>query len=212
MIRVVFAEDHQALIDGVESFFEFNDDVSIIGTANDGDQLVKMVRLKQPDIVITDIRMPIMDGIQATRIIKKEFPHINVLAFTMFDQPNAVNQMLEAGAHGYILKNSGLKIMLEAIHAVANKKQYFDPNVLLNIEKEKMEEDNKIQKKGILSRREKQIMLLIADGKISSEIAEALHISKNTVETHRKNMIRKLNLSSYNELLKYAIEKKYEFQ
>jgi two-component system nitrate/nitrite response regulator NarL len=102
--------------------------------------------------------------------------------------------------------------MLEAIHAVANKKQYFDPNVLLNIEKEKMEEDNKIQKKGILSRREKQIMLLIADGKISSEIAEALHISKNTVETHRKNMIRKLNLSSYNELLKYAIEKKYEFQ
>lgn len=211
MITVVFAEDHQALIDGVESFFDLNDDVSIIGTANNGDELVKMVRLKRPDIVITDIRMPIMDGIKATRIIKKEFPKINVLAFTMFDQTNAVNQMIDAGAHGYILKNSGLKIMLEAINAVANNKQYFDPNVLLSIKKEKAEKDNKIQKRGILSRREKEIMLLIADGKISSEIAEALFISKNTVETHRKNMIRKLNLSSYNELLRFAIEKKYEF-
>jgi two-component system nitrate/nitrite response regulator NarL len=211
MIRVVFAEDHQALIDGVESFFDYNKDIEIVGTANNGEELIKEVRLKRPDVVITDIRMPIMDGIKATAIIKKEFPKINVLAFTMFDQANAVKQMTKAGAHGYILKNSGLKIMIEAIKAVAENKEYFDPNVLVNIEKSEENKKNKIQKRGILSRREKEIIALIEEGKTSVEISEILFIAKGTVDSHRKNMIRKLGLSSASELVKYAVEKKYKF-
>jgi two-component system nitrate/nitrite response regulator NarL len=98
------AEDHQMLIDGVKSFFEYDEHINIIGEVNNGEDLVKLVSLKQPKLIITDIRMPKMDGIQATKIIKKEFPHIHVLAMTMFDQPDAIKQMLDAGATGYLLK------------------------------------------------------------------------------------------------------------
>lgn len=213
MITIAMAEDHQMLIDGVKSFFEYDDTIKIIGTVNNGDELVKLVSLKQPKIVITDIRMPIMDGIQATKIIKKKFPHIKVLAMTMFDQPEAIKQMLDAGATGYILKNSGIKMLTEAIETLAKGEPYFDSNVAFNFMNNYMESNVTIGKseKVILSNREKEILNLIANGKTSKEIAEALFIAKTTVDTHRKNMIRKLNLSSGNELVKYAIDKKYQF-
>ncbi len=211
MITIVIAEDHQALIDGIESFLRYEDDFKIIGTANDGQELLHIVRLKQPKVVVTDIRMPKMDGIEATKIIKKEFPHINVLALTMFDQPEAVKQMLDAGAHGYILKNSGLKVLMEAIKKVAKKENYFDPNVALNFMDGYIQNKSKTKQKPILSSREKEILILIGKGKTSSQVSEQLFIAKTTVDTHRKNMIRKLNLSGSNELLKYALEKKYEF-
>ncbi|MEE9350167.1 MAG: response regulator transcription factor [Flavobacteriaceae bacterium] len=209
MIKVVLAEDHQALIDGVVSFFEYNEDIQIIGTAINGVELLKLLKKITPDVVITDIRMPIMDGIEATKIIKKDYPNINVLTFSMFDQPRAVRKMMKAGAHGYILKNSGLIIMKEAIKAVSKGKIYFDPNVLINLESEKNK--NKLQKKGVLSKREKEILELISRGKQSIEISELLFISKYTVDTHRKNMLKKLNLSTSTDLIQFAVEKKYDF-
>ena len=213
MITVIIAEDHQALIDGVVSFFDYHEEIDIIATANDGKQLIKQVKKTKPDVVITDIRMPIMDGIEATRELVKLYPDIKILAFTMFDQPNAINKMLDAGALGYILKNSGLKIMLEAIRAVANNEKYFDPNVLINLEKEKKsKKDSSVQKRGVLSKREKQILQLIIENKTSVEISDILNIAKTTVDTHRKNMYRKLRLTSQNDLLKYAMEKKLDFE
>ena len=213
MITVIMAEDHQMLIDGVTSFFEYNDEINIIGSVNNGEELIKLVSLKQPKLVITDIRMPIMDGIQATKIIKKKFPHINVLAMTMFDQPEAIKQMLDAGATGYILKNSGIKMLSKAIVAVANRQTFFDPNVAFNFMNNYIDDNVTIGKsdKIILSNREKEILNLIANGKTSKEISETLFIAKTTVDTHRKNMIRKLDLSSGNELVKYAIDMKYQF-
>lgn len=213
MITIIMAEDHQMLIDGVKSFFEYDDNINIIGTANNGQDLVKLVSLKQPKLVITDIRMPIMDGIQATKEIKNKLPHINVLAMTMFDQPDAIKQMLDAGATGYILKNSGIKMLNKAIHTVANGDTFFDPNVAFNFMNNYIDDNVTIGKsdKVVLSNREKEILTLIAQGKTSKAIAEALFIAKTTVDTHRKNMIRKLELSSGNELVKYAIDKKYQF-
>ncbi|MCH2218236.1 MAG: response regulator transcription factor [Flavobacteriales bacterium] len=213
MTTVVIAEDHQILIDGVTSFFEYNEDIKIIGTVNNGKDLVKLVSLKQPKLVITDIRMPVMDGIQATRKIKKQFPHIRVLAMTMFDQPEAIKQMLDAGATGYILKNSGIKILEEAIQTVASGEMFFDKNVALNFISDYIQDNVKVGSSDnvVLSNREKEILHLIASGKTSKEISEELFIAKTTVDTHRKNMIRKLNLDSGNELIKFAIEKKYEF-
>lgn len=213
MITIIMAEDHQMLIDGVTSFFEYNDEIKIIGSVNNGDELVKLVSLKQPNLVITDIRMPVMDGIQATRIIKKKYPHINILTMTMFDQPDAIKQMLDAGATGYILKNSGIKMLSKAILEVANGKTFFDPNVAFNFMNNYIEDNVTIGKseKIILSNREKEILSLIANGKTSKEISEILFIAKTTVDTHRKNMIRKLDLTSGNELIKYAIDKKYKF-
>ena len=120
MIRLAIAEDHQSLIDGIKLLLEYEDDIDIVGTANDGEALLELVRLKQPNVVITDIRMPKMDGITATKEIKKELPHTKILGFTMFDQKDAIQQMLEAGASGYLLKNSPLEEVLKAVRSVYN--------------------------------------------------------------------------------------------
>ncbi|WP_439131839.1 response regulator [Polaribacter sp.] len=213
MITIVMAEDHQMLIDGVTSFFEYDEEINIIDSVNNGDDLVKVVALKRPKLVITDIRMPIMDGIQATRIIKQKFPHIFILAMTMFDQPEAIKQMLDAGATGYILKNSGIKMLSEAIGKVASGETFFDPNVAFNFMNNYIDDNVTIGESEniILSNREKEILGLIANGKTSKEISEILFIAKTTVDTHRKNMIRKLEFNSGNELVKYAIDMKYRF-
>lgn len=213
MITIAMAEDHQMLIDGVISFFEYDEDINIIGTVNNGEDLIQLVRLKQPKLVITDIRMPKMDGIEATKIIKSKYPHIKILALTMFDQPEAIKQMLDAGASGYLLKNSGIKMLYKAITSVANGDTFFDPNVAFNFMNDYIHENVTIGKseKVLLSNREKEILHLIANGKTSKEIADTLFIAKTTVDTHRKNMIRKLDLKNGSELVKYAIEKKYQF-
>ena len=215
MIRIAIAEDHQALIDGIKSFFTGSKEIELVGTANNGEELLNMLKRKRtliPQVVITDIRMPIMDGIVATKHIKKEFPDINILAFTMFDSPETINKMLKAGAHGYILKNSGLKIMIEAIQSVAKGKKYFDPNVLLKLEEDKEKKKDVIQHKGVLSKREKEILQLISERKTSAEIADILNIAENTVNTHRRNMYRKLNLKNRTDLFLYAAENKFEFK
>ena len=204
MITVAIAEDHQALIDGIRSYVKYEDDIKIIGHANNGEELLKLVRLKQPKVVLCDIRMPKLDGIEATKTILKEFPHTKVVAFTMFDQEGAVKQMLEAGAKGYILKNSSLEVVLEAIRAVSSGKTYYDKKILV-------QEAEKNSSKSVLSTREREILQLIAKGHTSHQIADELFIGKSTVDTHRKNMIRKLGLSGAGELLRYAVEKKYEF-
>jgi two-component system nitrate/nitrite response regulator NarL len=205
MIRLAIAEDHQSLIDGIKLLLEYQDDIEIIGTANDGEALLALVRLKQPNVVITDIRMPKMDGITATKLIKEELPHTKVLAFTMFDQEEAVEQMLEAGASGYLLKNSPLEEVLKAVRAVNSGNMYFDANIRMD------SENDSNSAKGILTKRQVEILSLVAKGKTSREIADELFIGIRTVDTHRKNMIRILGLKGKGELMRYALERKYDF-
>jgi len=207
MIRLAIAEDHQSLIDGLRLLINSENNISIVGTANDGEGLLEIVRLKQPDVVITDIRMPKMDGIVATKHIKKEFPNIKILAFTMFDQQEAIEQMLKAGISGYVLKNSTLKEVIKAINTVSQGHTYFDANINPNF----LISKDKQTKKGILTNRQVEILELIAEGKTSREISETLFIGVRTVETHRKNMSRILGLKGLGELLRYAIEKRYKF-
>lgn len=204
MITVAIAEDHQALIDGIQSYLEYEEDITIVGHANDGEQLLELVEKRPPNIVLCDIRMPKVDGIAAAKVIQKKFPETKVIAFTMFDQEEAIRQMLDAGAVGYILKNSSLKVVLEAIRSVAQGKTYFDKKIHLP-------SAEKNTSKSVLSTREKEILVLIGRGSTSHEIADQLFIGKSTVDTHRKNMIRKLGLSGAGELLRYALEKKYDF-
>jgi two-component system response regulator NreC len=206
MIRLAIAEDHQSLIDGIKLLLEYEEDIEIVGTANDGETLLDLVRLKQPNVVITDIRMPKMDGITATKHIKKEFPRTKVLGFTMFDQKEAIDQMLDAGASGYLLKNSALEEVLKAVRAVYNGHTYFDANITTNAH-----DDTNKKAKGVLTKRQVQILGLIAQGKTSREIADNLFIGLHTVDTHRKNMIRILGLHGKGELMRYALEKKYKF-
>ncbi|MBS1489809.1 MAG: response regulator transcription factor [Bacteroidetes bacterium] len=205
MIRLVIAEDHNALIDGISSFIQHEDDIRLVGFANDGKALCELVKKKKPDVVITDIRMPIMDGVEATQQILKSDPAIKIIAFTMFDQDEAVRQMLQAGARGYILKNSNLKELLFAVHTVYAGNNYYDPGIIVP------EVISQPSTKGLLTQRQIEILKLVALGKTNQEIADSLFIGKATVETHRKNMIRILNLKGAGELLRYALESKYKF-
>lgn len=206
MIRLAIAEDHQSLIDGIQLLLKYEDDIEIVGTANDGEALLKLARLKQPNVIIMDIRMPKLDGIAATKLIKKEFPHTKVLAFTMFDQSEAIDQMLEAGVSGYLLKNSSLEEVLNAVRAVHKGNTYFDANIAVT-----EKNDSNKKSKGVLTKRQIEILNLIAQGKTSREIADELFIGIHTVDTHRKNMVRILGLKGKGELLRYALEKKYLF-
>jgi two-component system, NarL family, response regulator NreC len=205
MITIVIAEDHQSLIDGIKLFLEYEEGVKVIGEANDGERLLEIVRMKKPDVVLTDIRMPKMDGITATRHIKNEFPSCKVIAFSMFEQDEAIAQMEAAGASGYILKNSSLKTVLTAIQTVVKGDTFFDSSL----------KKSDYQKKGDtdvpLSKREHEIVKLIGEGKTSQEIADMLFIGKTTVDTHRKNILKKLSLQGKSELLRYSMEKKYDF-
>ncbi len=206
MIRLAIAEDHQSLIDGIKLLLEYEDDIEIVGAVNDGEALIDLVRLKQPNVVITDIRMPKTDGITATKTIKKEFPHTKILGFTMFDQKDAIQQMIDAGASGYLLKNSPLDEVLKAVRAVHKGNVYYDSNITVEAESN----SNK-KGKGKLTKRQIQILGLIGQGKTSREIADELFIGIHTVDTHRKNMIRILGLHGKGELMRYALEKKYQF-
>ena len=203
MITLAIAEDHQALLDGMKLLFKNEPDIMIVGEANDGEALIKLVKSKRPSVVITDIRMPKCDGITATKIIKKKYPQIKVIAFSMFDQVDAIEQMRLAGASGYILKNSSLQTVLMAIRSVARNEPFFDNAIIAKDE---------TSKEAIkFSSREKEILRLIAEGKSTQEIADALEIGKSTVDTHRKNLIKKLDITGRTELIRFAVERKYTF-
>lgn len=210
MITVAIGEDHQALIDGIQLLLQYEEHIEVVGTANDGEALLQIVRRKQPKVVIMDIRMPKLDGIESTKIIRKEFPHIKVIAFSMFDQEAAVIQMRAAGATGYILKKSPLEEILKAIESVIQGKEYYDSGLEAYLESSAFAKAN-TSKKSVLSKSEKEILKLIAQNKTSSEIADIRFTAVSTVEKHRKNMMRKLGLSGKGELLRFAIERKYEF-
>ncbi|WP_293872278.1 response regulator transcription factor [Flavobacterium sp.] len=203
MITLILADDHQAIIDGLKLLLKNENDILVVGEANDGEALIELVTTKNPSVVITDIRMPKCDGIVATKIIKKVLPLTKIIAFSMFDQAEAINQMKQAGASGYILKNASLQKVLQAIRIVAKGETYFDDSIVIK--------DNFIKEKIVLSSREKEILRLVAEGKSSQEIADLLHIGKNTVATHRKNICKKCNITGKTDLLRYAVERKYDF-
>ena len=205
MIRVIIAEDHLAVADGILAYFKYHDSISVIGHAKNGEDLVKLVEKNIPDVVLTDVKMPVMDGIEAAKLIKAKFDRIGIIAFSMFDQDEAVDLMLQAGATGYLLKNSPLSEMEKAILKVSEGNLYYDPNLSLATENTPNENT------GILTKRQIEILKLVGKGKTNQEIADALFIGKTTVETHRKNMIRKLGLHGPGELLRYALQRKYDF-
>lgn len=204
MIRLAIAEDHLSFSEGIALFLKYEPDIELVGFVKNGKELIDLVRKKRPTIVVTDVRMPIVDGIVATTRILKEFPETKVIAFTMFDQKKAIDQMITAGAKGYVLKNSSLAILLEAIRKVSTGEVYYDGNIAPSTS-----QDN--GKMNLLTRRQKEILKLITEGKTSPEIAALLYIERSTVETHRKNMIQKLGLSGSGELLRYGLQKRYNF-
>lgn len=205
-IKVIIADDHQLFIDGLQSIINSCWDMEVIAQANNGMELCRLMETleESPNVIITDIRMPVMDGITSTRTLTNTYPRIPILALSMYDQPEDVVEMLDAGAKGFVVKNAGKDEMLKAIYALANAQTYFSTEISEEI---KMFLGQSGKRKEVkLTRREREVLSLIANGKTSLQIASALNISKLTVDTHRKNVHKKLGTASTAGLIKYAIE------
>lgn len=205
-IDVMLADDHKILREALRSVLERETDISVVAEANDGMETLRIAKETMPRIVVMDIGMPDMGGIEATRRLHAENPDIKVLALSTFFDRRIVMQMLEAGASGYVAKSAGGDELLRGIREVAAGKTYLSPEiaavVIDGVRGRKGASENEQ-----LGRREREVLALLADGKTSYEIGVRLHIATSTVDVHRRNIMRKLNLHSVAELTKYAIRK-----
>lgn len=204
-IEVIIADDHQLFIEGIKSILSNELDISIVAEANNGLELIKLLESGiRANIILTDIRMPVMDGVAVTRILSKDYPEIPILALSMLDHSADVYEMLEAGAKGYITKEITKEELVKAIHTVVAGSNYFASSVEMDREKwQKMQNPHSNIE---LTRREREILRLIAKGRTTLEIAQELKLSKFTVDTHRKNIHKKLNIKSNTGLVNYAIK------
>jgi len=206
-IKVLIADDHQIMREGLRSLLEKERDIQVLGEAEDGRMIHRMAREKKPDVIIMDVAMPDLNGIEATRQIVGELPGVKIIALSMHDDRRFVLNMLKAGASGYMLKDCAFKDLAKAIRVVMSNKTFLSPEVADIVVKDYLSTTQPAESSAfnLLSPREREVLQLIAEGKTSALIAESLHISVKTVETHRQQIMVKLKIRSVAELTKYAI-------
>jgi DNA-binding NarL/FixJ family response regulator len=212
-IKVVLADDHAIFRNGVKSLLENEADIEIIGEASDGEEAVQKVRELSPDVLMVDISMPKMSGIETAEIVNKQFKHTKALILSMHNNDDYILKSVECGAHGYLLKDTSKEEMLKALRAVASGEKYFAgtvSNTIVNgyLNKVHAKDSDDKSDKAKLSRKEKAILQFIVEGLSSREIAEKLDLSGRTVDNHRANMMKKMNVRNAAELVRLAIELK----
>jgi len=207
-IKVLIVDDHQIVRDGLRSLLEKEADLQVIGEAADGRTALRIIREQAPRVVIMDVAMPDLNGIEATIQIKKEFPEVKVIALSMHCDRRFVLSMIKAGASGYLIKDCAFKELIRAIRVVVvQNKIYMSPgitDVLVENYLSGAPAEERIAF-SLLTPREREVLQLIAEGKTSNQIGEHLHVSIKTVETHRAGILNKLNIRSVAELTKFAI-------
>jgi two-component system, NarL family, nitrate/nitrite response regulator NarL len=207
MIRVIIADDHQMFIDGIKSLLVNEKGIKVVGQALNGKEVIALLEKEPADIVLLDVNMPEMDGIEATKLIRQRFPTVKILMLTMYNNHEFVFGLMNAGASGYILKNTGRTELLDAIKSVNEGKTFYSKEVtetiLQNFSKKPAEQRAEAAH---LTEREKDVLKLIAQEYNTQEIAAELFISTNTVETHRKNLLSKLQAKNIAGLVKFAIQ------
>jgi len=208
-IRIVVADDHHILLDGLKALLQKQKEIEIAGLFDNGKKLADSLSDLQPHVALIDINMPGMNGAELTRYIKAEFPTIAVLVLSMYDDGVHIMELIEAGASGYLLKNVTDKELLEAIKTVSRGKHYFSFEVSEQIAAFALQQQKRMDSPEVpkLTDRELEILKLIAQEYSNAEIAKSLFISERTVETHRKNMLRKTSNKTILGLLKYALER-----
>jgi len=209
-IRVLLADDHAVLRDGIRALLEDEPDILVVGEAEDGRAAVDEARKLSPDVVIMDIGMPLLNGLEATRQIKRDTPETRVLILTMHENPEYVPQVLSAGGSGYVLKQAAGKELVLAIRAVAQGEAQFSPSVartLADLYLQSLEAEAIHDPYDDLTPREREVLQLVAEGFSSRKIAETLNLSVKTVKTHRLHLMQKLGLHDRAELVRYAFQK-----
>jgi len=207
-IRVLLAEDHTIVRKGLRSLLDGEADIEVVGEAEDGQQAVEEAQLLLPDIVLMDITMPILNGLEATRQIKQLCPQIKVVVLTVHSTAEYVFQILRAGGSGYVIKQAAVSELIQAIRAVYRGDAFLSPSISRQVVDEygrraaAMEDTyNK------LTAREREVLQMIAEGRTNRQIANLMHVTVKTVEAHRASLMNKLDLHSIAELTKYALRK-----
>jgi DNA-binding NarL/FixJ family response regulator len=208
--RILIVEDHTILREGLKALLTTNPDIEIAGEAGDGREAIWLVEKLNPDMVLMDLSMPRMDGMQAIREIKRRWPKMKILALTAHKTEEYVLTTLKAGADGYLLKDSTYQEMMTAVKSVLSGKRYLSPGISERVIEGYLEGKQTIKVQGAwdnLTPREREVLKLIAEGYRNKEIADLLVISPKTVEKHRANLMIKLDFHNVSELTAYAMEK-----
>ena len=209
-IRILLSDDHNILRDGMRLLLERQPGFMVVAEASDGRETLDLVQNHQPDVVVMDIAMPNMNGIEATRRIVEKHPGMGVVILSMHYDESYVIRSLKAGARAYLLKDAVKSELIAAIHAVAEGRSFFSPKISRILQEDYVQA---LGRKGaddsyeLLTGREREILQLVAEGKTNKEIANALNLSLYTVDTHRTHILQKLNLHSVPELILYAVRK-----
>jgi DNA-binding NarL/FixJ family response regulator len=209
VLKVLIADDHEIVRQGLRSMLEAQRECQVVGEAADGRQAVAMTKELNPDVVILDIGMPTLNGLEATRQILKLRPQTKVLILTMHESDSVIREVLDAGARGYILKTDAGRDLVTAVDSLRRNKTFFTSRVSQMILDGFLKGDPRPQDSGSgairLTPRQREIVQLLAEGKSSKEVAVALDLSVKTAETHRANIMRKLDCHSVSEVVRYAI-------
>ncbi len=206
-VRVLIADDHQIMRQGLRSLIERETNMEVVAEARDGREAVKLAVETHPDVVIMDVAMPNLNGIEATRSIVENEPNTRVIALSMHADAQFIARMLEAGAAGYVLKDGAFEELTDAIRTVANGRRYLGPAVAHIVVDDYLEQlgSSEVSKAPQLTPREREVLAELADGKSTRETAAELDVSVKTIETHRHNIMEKLEIHSLAELTRYAV-------
>ncbi len=207
-IKVLIADDHKIVREGLRGLLEKQPDIEVIAEAGDGTTTLKLVDEILPDMVVIDVTMPDLNGIEATRRIMSKHQDIKILALSMYSDKRFVTGMLSAGASGYLLKDCAFEELVEAIRAVAADRTYLSPKIVDIVVKDYFHhlEEKDASAVNLLTTREREVLQLLAEGKSIREIAALLFLSVKTIETHRQQIMAKLGIHSVAELTKYALK------
>lgn len=205
MIRIVVADDHQLIREGLCALIQSEPDMEVVGQAGHGRDVVALVARKQPDIVLMDVAMPTLNGVDAARQISQLDTPARVIAVSMHDDRPFVQGIFQAGAVGYVLKDSAFEELARAVRVVAAGKVYLSPTVAGHVVDGFVENTGEKSNGSVLSAREREVLQLVAEGGSTKAIAQELHIGVKTVETHRRQLMKKLEIFSVAELTKYAV-------
>jgi DNA-binding NarL/FixJ family response regulator len=205
-IKILIADDHRVFIDGIKALLKEVSNIEVVADAENGEALIEQVILHKPDLVLTDIQMPVKDGIEAAKEIHKRYPEIKIIALTMFSETIFIKKMLAAGASGYILKTIDKEGLIKVIEKVAAGEKHFSSEVidqLMNNFSDKTSLSNPADR---LTKREKEVLILITQGLTDREIANAVFLSPLTIISHRKNILSKLGLKNKVEITRFAMD------